>query len=100
MLTLILPFESVFLFEFFKKVLTIATTLAVTMDTKGRERASLDEKKQKRKRMKKILSDIQKQLEFYFSDSNLRKDRFIKQEMDKAEDGCKRKKMRTPNLRS
>ncbi|XP_033644050.1 la-related protein 7-like [Asterias rubens] len=66
------------------------TTEGVTMDakTKSAEGVSNEEKKQKRKRLKKVLSDIQKQLEFYFGDSNLRKDRFIKQEMEKADDGC------------
>ena len=70
------------------------TTEGVTMDakTKSAEGVSNEEKKQKRKRLKKVLSDIQKQLEFYFGDSNLRKDRFIKQEMEKADDGCKKNK--------
>ncbi|XP_070544557.1 LOW QUALITY PROTEIN: la-related protein 7-like [Ptychodera flava] len=38
--------------------------------------------KKKRKRVKKLVSQIKEQLEFYFGDANLRKDRFLKQEME------------------
>jgi hypothetical protein len=31
---------------------------------------------------------IKEQMEFYFSDSNLSKDRFLKQEIQKSDDGC------------
>ncbi|XP_033097114.1 la-related protein 7-like [Anneissia japonica] len=47
---------------------------------------SLDDKK-KRKRWKKLLSDIHEQLKFYFSDANLRKDRFLKQKTESNKDG-------------
>ncbi|KAK6187432.1 hypothetical protein SNE40_005463 [Patella caerulea] len=43
--------------------------------------------KKVRKRTKGLLKNIQSQMEFYFSDSNLQKDRFIKQEIDKDKQG-------------
>ncbi|XP_071954347.1 la-related protein 7-like [Antedon mediterranea] len=46
---------------------------------------NLDDKK-KRKRSKKQLSDIHDQLKFYFSDANLRKDRFLKQKIEADKD--------------
>ncbi|ESO99610.1 hypothetical protein LOTGIDRAFT_141846 [Lottia gigantea] len=49
-----------------------------------------EEKKEKnkkiRKRTKALLKNVKDQMEFYFSDSNLQKDRFIKHEMDKNTD--------------
>ncbi|XP_038061566.1 la-related protein 7-like [Patiria miniata] len=44
------------------------------------------DKKKKRQRLKKLQADIKQQVEFYFSDANLRKDRFLRQEIDKSED--------------
>lgn len=38
---------------------------------------------------KKLLSLIRAQMEFYFSEANLSKDRFLKQEMKSSEEGCK-----------
>ena len=32
---------------------------------------------------------IRQQIEFYFSDANLSKDRFLKQEINSSEDGCR-----------
>jgi hypothetical protein len=48
-------------------------------------------KKSKSKHLNKLLyNKIREQMEFYFSDSNLSKDRFIKQEIIKSpDDGCK-----------
>eukprot|EP00057_Strongylocentrotus_purpuratus_P013086 XP_011667560.1 PREDICTED: la-related protein 7 isoform X3 [Strongylocentrotus purpuratus] len=43
--------------------------------------------KKRRKRHKKLALDVCQQIEFYFSDANLRKDRFLKQEMAKSKDG-------------
>jgi La-related protein 7 len=47
-------------------------------------------KSSKIKHVNKLLyKQIREQMEFYFSDSNLSKDRFINQEISKSEDGCK-----------
>lgn len=43
--------------------------------------------KKPRKRMKKLMSDIREQMEFYFGDSNLLKDRFLKKQMDQSSEG-------------
>lgn len=37
---------------------------------------------------KEMRKKIRDQLEFYFSDSNLTKDRFLKQEIKNSTDGC------------
>ncbi|XP_064615511.1 la-related protein 7-like [Liolophura sinensis] len=42
--------------------------------------------KKPRKRMKAILTKIRGQMEFYFSDANLQKDRFLKRKMDESDD--------------
>ena len=36
-----------------------------------------------------ILLLVSFQMEFYFSDANLSKDRFLKKEIDQTDDGCK-----------
>ena len=43
-----------------------------------------DDKHLKKEMRQKILE----QMEFYFSDSNLSKDRFLKQQIKSSEDGC------------
>lgn len=45
------------------------------------------EKKKGRKRVKAIHAKIKEQMEFYFSDSNLHKDRFLKKAIDATADG-------------
>lgn len=45
------------------------------------------EKKKGRKRVKAIHAKIKEQMEFYFSDSNLHKDRFLKKAIDATTDG-------------
>lgn len=40
-----------------------------------------------RRRMKQVLNDIKETVEFYFSDANLRRDRFFRKEIDQSEDG-------------
>lgn len=37
---------------------------------------------------KELRHKILEQMEFYFSDSNLTKDRFLKQEITNSQDGC------------
>ena len=36
-----------------------------------------------------LRAKLLRQMEFYFSDSNLAKDRFLKQEIQNSTDGCK-----------
>lgn len=45
--------------------------------------------KKKRSRVKQLLGDVKKQVEFWFGDVNLHKDRFLKKLIDESEDGCK-----------
>jgi len=51
-------------------------------DTKNEEKDS-----KPRKRMKKLLNNVQKQMDFYFSDVNLNHDRFLRKEVDRDPDG-------------
>ncbi|XP_062305587.1 la-related protein 7 isoform X2 [Osmerus eperlanus] len=58
------------------------------------ERCSIDpcsknreNEKKKRSRVKQLLSDIKKQVEFWFGDVNLHKDRFLKQLIEDSRDG-------------
>lgn len=37
---------------------------------------------------KEVRSQLREQMEFYFSDANLTKDRFLKKEIENASDGC------------
>lgn len=46
-----------------------------------------DTEKKKRSRVKQLLSDVQKQVEFWFGDVNLHKDRFLKKLIDESHDG-------------
>ncbi|XP_069026461.1 la-related protein 7 [Embiotoca jacksoni] len=43
--------------------------------------------KKKRSRVKQLLGDVKKQVEFWFGDVNLHKDRFLKNLIDESEDG-------------
>lgn len=45
--------------------------------------------KKKRSRVKQLLCDVKKQVEFWFGDVNLHKDRFLRKLIDDSEDGCK-----------
>lgn len=44
--------------------------------------------KKKRSRVKQLLADVKKQVEFWFGDVNLHKDRFLRKVMEESEDGC------------
>lgn len=46
--------------------------------------------KKKRSRVKQLLAEVKKQVEFWFGDVNLHKDRFLRSVMEEAEDGCER----------
>jgi len=60
--------------------------ISENVDQKNKEVIQKDkEKEAKRDKRKKILE----QMEFYFSDSNLSKDRYLKQEISANSDGCK-----------
>lgn len=60
----------------------------------GAAEASSKEKKEtekkKRSRVKQLLGDVKKQVEFWFGDVNLHKDRFLKKLIEESDDGCKR----------
>lgn len=48
-----------------------------------------EREKKKRSRVKQVLSDIAKQVDFWFGDVNLHKDRFLREQIEKSRDGCK-----------
>nr|XP_020486086.1 la-related protein 7-like [Labrus bergylta] len=48
---------------------------------------SKDLEKKKRTRVKHLLGDVKKQVEFWFGDVNLHKDRFLRKLLDESEDG-------------
>lgn len=56
----------------------------------SRNRKDKETEKKKRSRVKQLLGDVKKQVEFWFGDVNLHKDRFLKKLIDESEDGCKR----------
>ncbi|XP_013205523.1 la-related protein 7 [Microtus ochrogaster] len=45
------------------------------------------EEKKKRSRVKQVLADIAKQVDFWFGDANLHKDRFLREQIEKSRDG-------------
>ncbi|NP_001068652.2 la-related protein 7 [Bos taurus] len=45
------------------------------------------EEKKKRSRVKQVLADIVKQVDFWFGDANLHKDRFLREQIEKSRDG-------------
>ena len=47
------------------------------------------EEKKKRSRVKQVLADIAKQVDFWFGDANLHKDKFLREQIEKSRDGCK-----------
>lgn len=49
---------------------------------------SKEMEKKKRSRVKQLLADVKKQVEFWFGDVNLHKDRFLRKVMEESEDGC------------
>ncbi|XP_063776221.1 la-related protein 7 isoform X2 [Pseudophryne corroboree] len=49
--------------------------------------AKKDREKKKRSRVKQILADIAKQVDFWFGDVNLHKDRFLREQIEKSRDG-------------
>ncbi|NXG74260.1 LARP7 protein, partial [Baryphthengus martii] len=56
------------------------------MEEESTERKKEREKK-KRSRVKQVLADIAKQVDFWFGDVNLHKDRFLREQIEKSRDG-------------
>ncbi|XP_060155075.1 la-related protein 7 isoform X4 [Globicephala melas] len=58
---------------------------------KALEEESTEKKKEvekkKRSRVKQVLADIAKQVDFWFGDANLHKDRFLREQIEKSRDG-------------
>ncbi|ELK07590.1 La-related protein 7 [Pteropus alecto] len=56
---------------------------------KAMEEESTEKKveKKKRSRVKQVLADIAKQVDFWFGDANLHKDRFLREQIEKSRDG-------------
>ncbi|NXP16657.1 LARP7 protein, partial [Scytalopus superciliaris] len=62
-----------------------------TVRDKAMEEESTEQKKErekkKRSRVKQVLADIAKQVDFWFGDVNLHKDRFLREQIEKSRDG-------------
>ncbi|NXE29054.1 LARP7 protein, partial [Ardeotis kori] len=62
-----------------------------TSRDEAREEESTEHKKErekkKRSRVKQVLADIAKQVDFWFGDVNLHKDRFLREQIEKSRDG-------------
>ncbi|XP_057284334.1 la-related protein 7 isoform X1 [Pezoporus wallicus] len=62
-----------------------------TARNKAVEEESTEQKKErekrKRSRVKQVLADIAKQVDFWFGDVNLHKDRFLREQIEKSRDG-------------
>ncbi|XP_036167435.1 la-related protein 7 isoform X3 [Myotis myotis] len=56
------------------------------MEEESAEKKKEVEKK-KRSRVKQVLADITKQVDFWFGDANLHKDRFLREQIEKSRDG-------------
>lgn len=56
-------------------------------ESSSKEKKEMEKKK--RSRVKQLLGDVKKQVEFWFGDVNLHKDRFLKKIIDESDDGCK-----------
>jgi hypothetical protein len=63
------------------------SNLAISTDQRDENQQQASNANNKSKKF--LYKRIREQIEFYFSDSNLSKDRFLKQEIQKSQDGCK-----------
>lgn len=52
-------------------------------------KASTTKREKPRKRKQQLFKNIREQMEFYFSDANLRKDRFMTELVQENDEGCK-----------
>ncbi|XP_058522930.1 la-related protein 7 [Ochotona princeps] len=66
------------------------------MEIEGGNRKNMEEEstekkkeveKKKRSRVKQVLADIAKQVDFWFGDANLHKDKFLREQIEKSRDG-------------
>ncbi|XP_033839089.1 la-related protein 7 [Periophthalmus magnuspinnatus] len=60
---------------------------AASGDAAGSSGKSKDKEKKKRSRVKQLLTDVKKQVDFWFGDVNLHKDRFLRKLVDESGDG-------------
>nr|XP_033811612.1 la-related protein 7 [Geotrypetes seraphini]XP_033811621.1 la-related protein 7 [Geotrypetes seraphini]XP_033811630.1 la-related protein 7 [Geotrypetes seraphini] len=62
-----------------------------TSRNKDKHDSSIEQRKErekkKRSRVKQLLSDVAKQVDFWFGDVNLHKDRFLREQIEKSRDG-------------
>lgn len=65
---------------------TKSGNLEKAMEEESTEKKKEVEKK-KRSRVKQVLADIAKQVDFWFGDANLHKDRFLREQIEKSRDG-------------
>ncbi|XP_066239891.1 la-related protein 7 isoform X1 [Saccopteryx leptura] len=75
----------------------LAARNSARMDTeRGEQEMAMEEEsaenkkeveKKKRSRVKQVLADITKQVDFWFGDANLHKDRFLREQIEKSRDG-------------
>ncbi|XP_070613972.1 la-related protein 7 isoform X2 [Erythrolamprus reginae] len=57
------------------------------MEKETTEQRKERDKKKKRSRVKQVLADIAKQVDFWFGDVNLHKDKFLREQIEKSRDG-------------
>lgn len=82
---------------FLKGDIELAVDRMTGMETDSARDKALEEsteqkkerEKKKRSRVKQVLADIAKQVDFWFGDVNLHKDRFLREQIEKSRDGCK-----------
>ncbi|XP_078576254.1 la-related protein 7-like isoform X1 [Branchiostoma floridae x Branchiostoma japonicum] len=67
--------------------ITMATSREQQEQKEQKDAGSQPPEKKKRKRDKKLQNAVREQMEFYFSDANLHRDRFLKKEMEKEKEG-------------
>lgn len=60
---------------------------AVAGDAAGSSAKNEEKEKKKRSRVKQLLSDVKKRVEFWFGDVNLHKDHFLKKLIDESDNG-------------
>lgn len=64
----------------------VGGALSSAMNPGGKNK---ENEKKKRSRVKQLLADVKKQVDFWFGDVNLHKDRFLRRLVEESRDGCK-----------